>query len=54
MSHRSKSPLRFLLAIICIAGISPAIAQDATIELSPVAEIGRLVDLQPISESPPA
>jgi hypothetical protein len=58
MSHRS-TPLRFLVAILCIAGVSPAIAQDATAEITlklppaQVAEIARLVDLQPISKSPP-
>jgi hypothetical protein len=60
MSRRStRTPLRFYLLGVAL-WLSPgsAIAQDApdiTLRLSPaqVAEIIRLIDMQPISQSPP-
>ena len=61
-SHSTKTPirLRFLLtAAFWLTAIASAFAQDATditVKLSPaqVAEIGRLIDLQPISKAPSA
>jgi hypothetical protein len=59
MSHHSKTPLGFgFAAALWLAAIASAFAQDApdiTLKLSPaeVAEITRLIDLQPISISPP-
>jgi hypothetical protein len=60
MSHRS-TPLRFhlLAAAFWLTAMASAFAQEApeiTVRLTPaeVAEIARLVDLQPISISPPA
>jgi hypothetical protein len=59
MSHHSKTRLGFgFAAALWLAAIASAFAQDApdiTLKLSPaeVAEITRLIDLQPISISPP-
>jgi hypothetical protein len=58
----TKTPLRiyFLAIAVWLSAASAAFAQvpppDITLKLSPaqVAEIGRLIDLQPISISPPA
>jgi hypothetical protein len=61
VSYSTNAPLRFglLAAALWLTATAPAFAQDApdiTLKLSPaqVAEIGRLIDLQPISISPPA
>jgi len=58
--HRStKSPLRIVFAsalwLTSIASAFAQVAPDITLELSPaqVAEIMRLVDLQPIGKAPP-
>jgi hypothetical protein len=55
MSHRS-TPLRFYLAALLWLSAAPAFGQDILLKLSPaqVAEITRLIDLQPIDKTPPA
>jgi hypothetical protein len=61
LSHSTRTPLRFGLLAACLwLGTAPAFAQEAqpdiTLKLSPaeVAEIARLIDLQPWQPCSPA